>query len=154
MNDHGRVAFLLNTRARIKCLKPKEKFSEPTTLGQHLRARRLSLGLIQREVADQLSVNEYTIQNWESGKRKPMAQHLPAILRFLGYDPYPSEPKTIGDQLAAKCREFGWTQKETALHLGVDPSMVTRWEAGRAVKYRKHREALARFLYPPEGDIV
>ena len=42
---------------------------EMKTLGDHLRKRRLDLGLLQREVADRLGVTKDTIHNWESNHK-------------------------------------------------------------------------------------
>jgi hypothetical protein len=42
-----------------------------STLGDHLRKRRLDLGLLQREVADKLGVDEMTTCNWEINRTSP-----------------------------------------------------------------------------------
>lgn len=39
--------------------------------GQSLKARRLELGVTQRQVAIALNVTETTVRNWESGKHIP-----------------------------------------------------------------------------------
>jgi transcriptional regulator with XRE-family HTH domain len=52
------------------------------TLGDHIRKRRLDLGLLQREVAAKLSVTESTIWNWESNTTDPALRLLPAIIRI------------------------------------------------------------------------
>jgi len=54
------------------------------TIGDHLRKRRLDLGLLQREVAERLGVNEATVTNWELNRTSPALWFLPAIVRFLG----------------------------------------------------------------------
>jgi transcriptional regulator with XRE-family HTH domain len=53
-------------------------------LGDQLRARRIDLGLLQREVAELIGVTTLTITNWELGRTKPGARSLPGLLRFLG----------------------------------------------------------------------
>jgi DNA-binding XRE family transcriptional regulator len=40
-------------------------------LGDHLRNRRLELGLIQRDVSQRIGVDEDTICRWESNKTSP-----------------------------------------------------------------------------------
>ena len=55
-----------------------------------MKRRRLDLGLLQKEVADQIGANPWTIANWEKGKTKPAARFIPAIIGFLGYDPRPA----------------------------------------------------------------
>jgi len=71
---------------------------ELRTLGDHIRKRRLDLGLLQREVADQIGVTVFTIRNWERGRTRPAVRLMPAIIRFLGYIPFglnPSLPERI-----------------------------------------------------------
>jgi transcriptional regulator with XRE-family HTH domain len=58
------------------------------SLGDHIRARRLELGMLQREVAEVLGVDTMTITNWERNRCNPSARMLPRILRFLGYSPF------------------------------------------------------------------
>ncbi len=62
---------------------------ELNTLGDHLRRRRLVLKLLQRQVAEQIGVEKESIHNWEGNHSKPGVQYMPAIIRFLGYNPLP-----------------------------------------------------------------
>ena len=78
------------------------------------------MGLMQKEAAEQLGVNAWTILNWEKGHTEPPIASIPAIANVLGYDPFP-EPKTIPQRLLAKRREMGWSIKEAARVVGVDP---------------------------------
>jgi transcriptional regulator with XRE-family HTH domain len=58
------------------------------SLGDHIRASRLELGMLQREVAEILGMDTTTITNWERNRCNPSARMLPRILRFLGYSPF------------------------------------------------------------------
>ncbi|MBI2369480.1 MAG: helix-turn-helix transcriptional regulator, partial [Deltaproteobacteria bacterium] len=58
-------------------------------MGDHLRKRRLDLRLLQRQVAPRLGAAEATITSWETNQATPSVRFLPAIIRFLGYDPRP-----------------------------------------------------------------
>ncbi len=63
----------------------------------------------------------------------------------------PSQPqRTIRELRAAR----GWTQLDVALHLGVHPTMVFRWERGRAVPRRGHQQRLAGLFGIPVGEIA
>ncbi len=64
--------------------------AELVTVGNHIRKRRLDLKLLQREVAAEIGVSTQTVQYWEAGRHQPAFRHLPAIIRFLGYDPAPA----------------------------------------------------------------
>ena len=114
-------------------------------MGDHVRWRRLEMRLTQKEVADQLGVVSWTILNWEKGHTQPPIASIPAILRFLGYDPFP-QPKSLPQQLLAKRRVMGWSIKEAARALGVDPASWGNWERGLTILYRQHRALVARLL--------
>jgi transcriptional regulator with XRE-family HTH domain len=65
----------------------------PKKIGEHIRKRRLDLGLLQLEVATMIEVTESTIWNWEHGT-EPELRHMPKIIEFLGYVPFecPGDP--------------------------------------------------------------
>jgi len=89
------------------------------TLGDHLRKRRLDLGLLQREAADKLGVDATTICNWETNRTSPQLRFIPEILTFLGYIPYDTQSGTLGKRIGACRRLLGLSQKELARRLGV-----------------------------------
>ncbi|MBI4519500.1 MAG: transcriptional regulator [Gemmatimonadetes bacterium] len=93
----------------------------------HLRKRRLDLGLLQRDVAGRLGVDNATVTNWELGQAAPALRWLPGIIRFLGYDPRP-RPKSIGQALKHYRHGQGLSQQELAVRLRVDPGTLARWE--------------------------
>ena len=74
--------------------------------------------MTQQGAAEHLGVTVATILNWELGRVEPRIQYIPALIRFLGYDPAPPLSTTLPQQLAAKRRTLGWTQKEAAQNLG------------------------------------
>src|SRR3972149_6588254 len=55
------------------------------TLGDHLRKKRLELGLPQRQVAKQMGVDPTTLCHWETNQIAPSTGMIPRIIRFLGY---------------------------------------------------------------------
>ncbi len=52
-----------------------------------MRKRRLDLGLLQKEVAQELGVTKDTVRNWEAGRTRPARLFLCRIVGFLGYSP-------------------------------------------------------------------
>jgi transcriptional regulator with XRE-family HTH domain len=111
--------------------KPRPGYPEhPATIGEHLKKRRLDRGLRQKDVARELGVNFKTYENWEQGKYEPEIRFLPAVIRFLGYDPSPA-PVSLPDRIRAARRRQGISQRELARRLGLDPVTVWAWEAGR-----------------------
>ncbi|MBI4469828.1 MAG: helix-turn-helix domain-containing protein [Acidobacteria bacterium] len=92
-----------------------------TTLGDHLRQKRLGLGLLQREVAARLGVDEATVSNGERNATHPALPLMPEIIRSLGYSPHVQAGSRVGRQ--AQYRETrGLSIKQLAGALGVDPS--------------------------------
>jgi transcriptional regulator with XRE-family HTH domain len=117
---------------RAKIAKPNDYPRCPQTLGEHLKRRRMDLGLIQREVAQTIGVNTASVWNWENGYVEPGLRFIPAILMFLGGDPCPIKG-SIGDQLVWFRQGRGWSQKHLAKELKVDPSTLSRWELGKRI---------------------
>ncbi len=54
---------------------------------------------------------------------------MPAIIRFLGYNPLPAAD-TLGGQLVRHRTSLGMTQAEAAKRLDVDSGTLARWERG------------------------
>ena len=121
---------------------------ELQALGDHIRARRLDLGLLQREVAKQIGVNPVTILNWEKNHRNPPTRSYPAIMKFLGYCPV-QYPKTVGERIRQHRIQRGFTILELANILGVDPSTVGNWERGIKSPYRQSEKFLKRIFQLP-----
>lgn len=129
----------------LKALKPKPFSESPQTVGEHLKRARVQRGLSQPQVAALIGVDTATILNWEKSRTEPPVLSFPAILRFLGYYPYP-EPQTIPERLLFLRRQNGWTIAEAARKLGVDPSTWGDWERGETILLRRHREQVAELL--------
>jgi DNA-binding XRE family transcriptional regulator len=60
-------------------------------MGDHIRQKRLDLGLQQKDVAVQIRVSEASIYNWERNRTAPQVHQIPGVISFLGYDPFPPE---------------------------------------------------------------
>jgi transcriptional regulator with XRE-family HTH domain len=103
-----------------------------TTLGDHVRKRRLDLGLLQREVAEKLGVTASTIWNWEANHSSPQLRLIPKVIAFLGYDLCCTQPGSFGERLLADRRAQGMSQKGLAYLLGVDPGTLGKWERGQS----------------------
>jgi transcriptional regulator with XRE-family HTH domain len=102
------------------------------TLGDHLRKRRLDLGLRQSDLARQLGVWTSTVNTWENHHFDPEVQHVPNIVRFLGYDPFGPPPSGFAARLKAARIAAGLTRDRLAARLGIHPATVAKWERGEA----------------------
>jgi len=70
--------------------KPSDYPKEFRHFGDHIRAKRLDLGLQIKQLAARLGSDEGSVACWENGSRRPSLRKLPKILEFLGYDPLTS----------------------------------------------------------------
>jgi len=100
------------------------------SLGDHIRARWIDLGLFQAQVASQIGVHELTICNWEGKESQPAVKYMPAIIRFLGYNPK-AEPGSLSERLIGARRARGLSQRKMAEWLGVDPGTIQGSETGQ-----------------------
>jgi site-specific DNA recombinase len=115
-----------------RCHKLRSRNQPPeelNTLGDHLLRRRLVLKLLQRQVAEQIGVDKTSITNWEANRSKPGVQYMPAIIRFLGYNPLPSS-HGWADRLVLCRTALGLSQRDAAAQMDVDPCTLARWERG------------------------
>jgi transcriptional regulator with XRE-family HTH domain len=128
--------------------KPAHYPKEINTLGDHIRKRRLDLNLLQKQASDQIGVHELTITSWEGNATVPEVRYMPAIIQFLGYNPLPAA-SSLPERLAAARRALGLSQRKMAGKLGIDPSTLMGWEAGRHQPTGKSIEVIAKFLLEP-----
>ncbi len=132
---------------RLMAAKPRSKAypSVLRTYGDHLRAKRLNLGLIQRQVAEEIGVDKCSIYNWENNRVEPTVRCLPRILEFLSYCPYtPGLP--LSGKLKMWRQSMGYSQEKMAKVLGVDEGTLRRWEARRRSPSAKYRVRIKFFL--------
>ena len=91
----------------------------------------MDLGLLQKEVARGIGVDETTVNNWETNRSRPVVRFMPRIVEFLGYTPYAYVPTSFGERLRMLRVARGLSQEKLAEKLGVDESSVQSWEAGK-----------------------
>jgi len=110
-----------------------------TTLGDHLRKRRLDLGLWQKDVAATLGVTVSAVTNWELNRVTPYFTYLPKIIAFLGYTPPPFD--IITDNIVERMKTYrlthGLSQEKFAKLIGVDETTVAKWERGKHTPSKK-----------------
>ncbi len=115
------------------------------TLGDPLKRRRLNLKLLQQNVAEKLSVHTASLRNWEVNRTKPELVYMPAIIRFLGYNPLPPA-RNWAAKLTHGRTALGLTQKQAAQQIGVDASTLARWERGEREPTGLFLAKVTRFL--------
>ena len=107
-------------------------------LGDHLRKRRLDLGLQMKQAAKLLGAHAQSFANWEEGRTAPAILYIPRLIHFVGYDPRPV-PEDLAGRLIHHRVGLGMSQETFARLLGVDPGTLRRWE-------RTSRQ--------PQGDVL
>ena len=112
------------------------------TLGDHVRMKRLELGMLQKEVAQRLGVNKASVCNWENGCSSPMLHLIPRVNEFLGYVPFLAAGSGLGERIIQFRRTHGIRQDELASQLGVDPSTLARWERSERKPLKPNLEKL------------
>lgn len=142
-------------RVTLKSLRRKEYDFGAVTIGQHVLRQRLLRGISQHQAGLTMGVASWTVLNWEKGRTHPPISAYPAIARFLGYELGPVD-ETLGQRMLAARKRHGWTISAAAAQLGVDPGTWNRWERSGRVAWKRHYDALERFLArtfrkPPTG---
>jgi DNA-binding XRE family transcriptional regulator len=131
---------------------PPEYPKDLQTLGDHIRRRRLELGLFQKDAAKQIGVDEATIYNWESNETQPTNRSIPRIIQFLGYNPLPAAG-TLSERLVVCRRALGLTQRAMARRLQVDPTTILSWETKRRRRSTKLSRIVEDFLKSHQATI-
>jgi len=120
------------------------------SVGDHIRKKRLALGLMQKEVASRLGATSATVKNWEQGHTEIEVRFYPKIIGFLGYNPLP-EARTRGEVIRRERMSRGLAANRLAQLAGIDENTVARLEADRAGMARQPIAAVLRILgvHPP-----
>jgi transcriptional regulator with XRE-family HTH domain len=96
-------------------------------IGDHLLKRRLDLGLPQKQAAQQLGTDAWSLRNWEANRRAVHIRVFPAIIDFLGYNPLP-EARTPGEMVRHERISRGWSRRGLGKRAKVDEATVKRIE--------------------------
>lgn len=110
---------------------------EPKTIGEHLRKRRMDLGLYQAEVARRFKVSEDSITYWENGRNEPQVRYYPQVIGFLGYYPFDHETDTLGGKIKRYRYERGLSYRKLAKLFDADPATVVEWERNTRIPLKR-----------------
>ena len=114
-------------------------------IGDHIRKRRLELGLLQKETATLIGVTDDTLRDWELHGRPPRARHIPEIIKFLGYDPE-LPPQNVAGLIARERMRRGLSISKMAALVGVSDDTLRNWEAGRYLPMKSGYDKLIRYI--------
>ena len=113
-----------------------------TTIGEHVKKKRIDLRLLQKEVAERIGVSEDCITLWENNRSIPQVKFMPKIIQFLEYIPVKINTETLGGKVKAYRYLKGLSHKKFGKLLGVDASSVSAWESNKS----SPREATLKLL--------
>ena len=102
------------------------------TLGDHIRKKRLDLGLLQKDVAKIIGTSTDTICYWENNRTIPYISYIPNIIKFIGYVPFETSGDTLRERIITSRKLLGLSQRKFARLIGIDPSTLGRWEQGKS----------------------
>jgi DNA-binding transcriptional regulator YiaG len=89
-----------------------------------------------------------TVTAWERNATVPEIRYIPAIVKFLGYNPFPVV-NSFPERLAWERKALGLSQRRMAEKLGVDPTTLMGWEGGRHQPKGRSTYLIARVLQTP-----
>jgi transcriptional regulator with XRE-family HTH domain len=124
------------------CSKPTKIPQILKSWGDHIKKRRLELGLFQSTVAQAIGVTTSTVTNWEKNRTQPTLQTLPKIQKFLGYTPNIVLPTTFGAKIISYRKQHGLSQRAFANLLQIDPTTLSRWEQNKSQPQNYLKERL------------
>jgi transcriptional regulator with XRE-family HTH domain len=149
-------------------------------VGTLLWEMRTRAGFSLGKLAQKAGLNKSTLSRWEAGVGQPRVPELEAVLAALGAganqralafacieapralrhlrqtapDTVLGTPPSKGDLLQALRFRKGWTQEQTAAHLGVDRTAIAHWERGDRTPSNEQMQALCFTLDAQEEELI
>ncbi|MBN1549949.1 helix-turn-helix domain-containing protein [bacterium] len=111
-------------------------------------------GLLQKDLAEIIGVDECTIHNWECSHTSPHPLLIPKMIEFLGYNPscentdmdYPIYLRAFGDHIRKKRFDDGIPQRDLAKQMKVSVDTIRDWEMGRTNPRNDNWEKIEEYL--------
>lgn len=105
----------------------------------------MDLKIQQKQAARRMGIHQMTMINWLKGRAAPAIRHWPKVIQFLGYDP---RPRAV--DLAGRLRSYrelrGWSLAEAGSRLGINETVLWRWESGHRKPQDRHLAKIYRFI--------
>ena len=97
------------------------------TIGKQIKQSRASLGLTQQALADQLSVSQPLVAQWETGRSQPTDENLEKLVEIFGQPIFSTFGAWVRETRAAK----EWTQAQLAATAGLSAQTINFIEIGK-----------------------
>jgi DNA-binding XRE family transcriptional regulator len=92
-----------------------------------------------------MGVSWKSLMWWERNEVEPGPSFYPALIGFLGYEPWP-EPQTLAEALLAERRRRGLNRRAAAQLMGIDETTIGYWERGEWKATKRTLPMLDAFL--------
>jgi DNA-binding XRE family transcriptional regulator len=93
-----------------------------------------------------LKVTDDCITNWENERCEPQIKYIPAIISFLGYNPFLYNLETIGGRIKYYRQIKGLNLSKMGILIDVDPSTLGSWEKNENIPSKKSQRKLNTLL--------
>ncbi len=118
-----------------------------TSIGDHLRTKRLDGNMELKDVAQQLNVTVQSIVHWEQNRTTPNLRFYPVIADFLGYEtPVMKENNKLVGMLKNYRKENGVSLYKCSKRIGLTHTTLHRIETGRTKLTEKSKHCLQVFF--------
>ena len=94
------------------------------TIGNHLRAFRLSNELSREEMAERLGVKLVTYCGWDRNSHNPHPRWMPKIIKLIGKDCLQERPQTLSEKVKQHRLILGLSQEKCAEAIGIKPQIL------------------------------
>ena len=124
--------------------------------GERIQAKRLALGISQREAERKLGIAHGTLASWEKGRRAPAAESIERLALFFNcpvHELLPDMPERLQSPILKKRLALGVSARAVSKALGVSEGLVARWERGEEKPTPKNAVILARYFQCPVEEI-
>lgn len=121
---------------------PQNYPQKPTTIGEHLRKKRIDSNLSQAELAKILGVSTGCLTYWENNRSNPQITYYPRIHHFLGFCKSTFDEANFCDFLRSYRLKNGFSYRALGSHLKVDATTVRAWEKGLSIPSSTMKEKL------------
>jgi len=150
---HGLLPFC---HIALKIKKPQSDSRYPktiNTLGDHVRRKRLDMGITQMKASEMMGVSYGSLREWERNKYQPWGCSLLKVYAFLGYCPW-RPVDTLPKKLTLWRESLGLTRKQLSARVEIQRSTIARWERGASRPWNKSLKKLMAYFSKEFGEEV
>lgn len=129
---------------------------DKAALGARIRAKRLALGISQREMGRRMKIAHGTLATWGRGQRAPTIDNiarLAGIFHRTVHDLMPEPPERLNSPIVQKRLTLGMSARALSKALGFSEGLICRWERGEEKPTPKNAVILAKYFKCPVEEI-